>query len=134
MMGEVIHFTSSPPFHRLLIEFRYSLAQSGKLRRMGQLRSHWLRPEVRSAKNNTHLIPLTLRRKSVMAIGVHFSGAYMLILYKIWATSFRTQLQPTESEQEFLKCAAALDALLLEPEIDEDRLMAEFRQLRSSQS
>lgn len=40
----------------------------------------------------------------------------------------------TESEQEFLKRAAdTLDALLLEYDIDEDTLLAEFRQLRSSQ-
>ena len=46
-----------------------------------------------------------------------------------------TQLQPAESEQESLKrAAAALDTLLLEHGIDEDTLLAEFRQLRSSQS
>ncbi len=40
----------------------------------------------------------------------------------------------TESEQESLKrAAAALDTLLLEHGIDEDTLLAEFRQLRSSQ-
>ncbi len=45
-----------------------------------------------------------------------------------------TQLQPAQSEQESLKrAAAALDALLLEHGIDEDTLLAEFRQLRSSQ-
>ena len=45
-----------------------------------------------------------------------------------------TQLQPAESEQESLKrAAAALDALLVEQGIDEDTLLTEFRQLRSSQ-
>jgi hypothetical protein len=45
-----------------------------------------------------------------------------------------TQLQPAQSEQESLKrAAAALDALLLEHGIDEDTLLAEFRQLRSPQ-
>jgi len=47
---------------------------------------------------------------------------------------FPTQLQPAESEQESLKRAAtALDALLLEHGIDEDTLLAEFRQLREQQ-
>lgn len=45
-----------------------------------------------------------------------------------------TPIQPAQSEQESLKCAAvALDTLLLEHGIDEDTLLAEFRQLRSPQ-